>query len=96
MPFLPYQARAHLITDGVFCPDGTFEQFTHFDASLVERLFGAELLRILVGKGLICQDIVDNLLSWRHSGFSYAQQDVMWSSSTSFWSSGISRGLARP
>ena len=25
---------------------------------------------MLLGKDLICQDIVDNLLSWRHSGFS--------------------------
>jgi len=33
-------------------------------------LFRAELLRILLGKGLISQDIVENLLSWRHSGFS--------------------------
>ncbi len=30
----------------------------------------AELLRTLLGKDLISQDIVDNLLSWRHSGFS--------------------------
>jgi len=41
-----------------------------FDVSLIERLFRAELLRVLLGKDLISQDIVDNLLSWRHSGFS--------------------------
>jgi hypothetical protein len=68
---LNFHPHIHLlITDGVFCPDGTFQRFTHFDASLVERLFRAELLRVLVGKGLISQDIVDNLLSWRHTGFS--------------------------
>jgi hypothetical protein len=33
-------------------------------------MFRAEVLRLLRGKGLISQDIVDNLLSWRHSGFS--------------------------
>ncbi len=68
---LNFHPHIHLlITDSVFCPDGTFERFTHFDASLIERLFRAELLRILMGKGLISQDIVDNLLSWPHSGFS--------------------------
>ncbi len=68
---LNFHPHIHLlITDGVFCPDGTFQRFTHFDTSLVERLFRAELLRILLCKGLISQDIVENLLSWRHSGFS--------------------------
>ena len=35
-----------------------------------ERIFRAELLRTLLGKGLFSQEIVDNLLSWHHSGFS--------------------------
>ena len=68
---LNFHPHIHLlITDGVFCPDGTFDRFPYFDVSLIERLFRAELLRVLLGKDLICQDIVDNLLSWRHSGFS--------------------------
>ncbi len=36
----------------------------------VERLFRAEVLRMLLHKELISEAIVDNLLSWRHSGFS--------------------------
>ena len=68
---LNFHPHVHLlITDGTFCPDGTFERFPYFDTSLIERLFRAELLRLLVDKDLICQDIVDNLLSWHHSGFS--------------------------
>jgi len=68
---LNFHPHIHLlITDGVFCLDGTFERFSYFDTSLIERIFRAELLRVLLGKGLICQGIVDNLLSWRHSGFS--------------------------
>lgn len=31
-----------LITDGIFSPDRTFERFTHFDASLIERRFRAD------------------------------------------------------
>ena len=39
---LNFHPHIHLlITDGVFCADATFERFTHFDASLVERLFRA-------------------------------------------------------
>jgi hypothetical protein len=49
--------------------EGTFERFTFFDTQLIERLFRAEVLRLLMAKGLISQDIVDNLLSWRHSGW---------------------------
>jgi hypothetical protein len=36
----------------------------------VERLFRAEVLRMLLAKELITEAIVDNLLSWSHSGFS--------------------------
>ena len=54
----------------MFDRDGTFERFTFFDTHLMERLFRAEVLRLLRGKGLITQEVVDNLLSWRHSGFS--------------------------
>ena len=68
---LNFHPHIHLlITDGVFSTDGTFERFPCFDVSLIERIFRAELLRMLLGKDLICQDVVDNLLSWRHSGFS--------------------------
>jgi len=59
-----------LVSDGVFDCDGTSERFTFFDTQLIERLFRAEVLRLLIGKGLISQQVVDNLLSWRHSGFS--------------------------
>ena len=68
---LNFHPHIHLlITDGVFSTDGTFDRFPHFDAPLIERIFRAELLRMLRGKGLISQEIVDNLLSWHHSGFS--------------------------
>jgi hypothetical protein len=68
---LNWHPHVHLlVSDGVFDRDGTFERFTFFDTHLMERLFRAEVLRLLRGKGLISQEVVDNLLSWRHSGFS--------------------------
>ncbi len=59
-----------LVTDGAFAPDGTFRPLAWFHSEHVERLFRAEVLRMLLGKELITEAVVDNLLSWRHSGFS--------------------------
>jgi len=59
-----------LVTDGGFLPDGTFRPLAWFDSPHVERLFRAEVLRMLLEKQLINEAVVDNLLSWRHSGFS--------------------------
>jgi hypothetical protein len=53
-----------------FAPDGAFRPLAWFDSLHVERLFRAEVLRMLLGKELIGEATVDNLLSWRHSGFS--------------------------
>jgi len=57
-----------LVTDGGFRPDGTFRPLAWFDSRHVERLFRAEGLRRLLDMELITAAVVDNLLSWRHSG----------------------------
>ena len=59
-----------LVTDGGFLPDGAFRPLAWLDSRHVERLFRAEVLRMLLEKELITEAIVNNLLSWRHSGFS--------------------------
>ena len=59
-----------LVTDGGFSANGTFRPLAWFDSRHLERLFRAEVLRMLLGKELVTEAIVDNLLSWRHSGFS--------------------------
>ncbi len=59
-----------LLTDGGWLPDGTFRHLLAFDSSSVEKLFRAEVLRLLVARGKIARDVVENLLTWRHSGFS--------------------------
>ena len=51
-------------------PDGAFRPLAWFDSRHVERLFRAEVLRILLSRNLITEQVVTNLLSWRHSGFS--------------------------
>ena len=51
---LNFHPHVHLlITDGVFDRDGAFERFTFFDTHLIEQLFRAEVLRLLMGKSLI-------------------------------------------
>ncbi|MCH7667441.1 MAG: transposase, partial [Acidobacteria bacterium] len=68
---LNFHPHVHvLLTDGGFTPDGTFRPLAWFHSRHVERLFRAELLRMLLGKELITEAVVENLLSWRHSGFS--------------------------
>lgn len=54
----------------VLVPDGTFRPLAWVDFQHVERLFRAEVLRMLLGKELITEAVVDNVLSWRHSGSS--------------------------
>jgi len=50
--------------------DGTYRHLLAFDAEAVEKLSRAEVLRLLIGRGKLTEAVVDNLLSWRQSGFS--------------------------
>jgi hypothetical protein len=59
-----------LMADGAWLPDGTFRHLLYFDSEKVGRLFRAEVLRMLLEKGLIDAETVENILSWPHSGFS--------------------------
>ncbi len=53
------------MADGAWLPDGTFRHLLYFDAQKVERLFRAEVLRMLLEKGRIDADTVNNMLSGR-------------------------------
>jgi hypothetical protein len=69
--FLNWMPHLHiLMTDGGFLPDGTFHHLPYFDSDKVEQLFRAEVLRLLLKKQLITEQTVNNMLSWRNSGFS--------------------------
>ncbi|MGB6367547.1 MAG: transposase zinc-binding domain-containing protein [Thermoanaerobaculia bacterium] len=68
---LNFHPHVHiLVTDGGFGPDRGFRRLPRFNSRHLERLFQAEILRMLVDKGLIGEETVRNLLAWRHSGFS--------------------------
>jgi hypothetical protein len=59
-----------LITDGGFLKDGTFRHMLYWDTDKLEEIFRAEVFRLLMEKDLIGRDTVNNMLSWKHSGFS--------------------------
>jgi len=42
----------------------------YWDTDKLEELFRAEVFRLLMEKDLIGRDTVNNMLSWKHSGFS--------------------------
>ena len=47
-----------LVTDGGFLPDGSFRHLLWVDEAAVERLWRAEVLRLLVERGKIGQEVV--------------------------------------
>jgi len=48
---------------------GIFHRLPHLDDSRLSEIFAREVLRLLVGKGLLSPEWSERILSWRHSGF---------------------------
>jgi hypothetical protein len=48
---------------------GAFHRLPHLDDSRLAEIFAREVLRLLVGKGLLCPEWAERILSWRHTGF---------------------------
>ena len=68
---LNFHPHVHILaTDGDLRPEGSFRHLPRFNSRHLERLFRAEVLRMLVDKDLFGEETVRNLLAWRHSGFS--------------------------
>jgi hypothetical protein len=60
-----------LVTDGLFLKNGMFYVMpSNSDLKPLEDIFQATILKMLKEEGKINDDIITNLLSWRHSGFS--------------------------
>ncbi|MFQ5904453.1 MAG: transposase [Candidatus Binatia bacterium] len=59
-----------LASDGGFDPEGNFYQLPSWlDMNRLAELFRHKVLRMLLSKGKITEALVENLLSWPHSGF---------------------------
>jgi hypothetical protein len=68
--FLGFNPHCHLLcTDGCFDGKGLFRVTPLFNPEDLKAIFEHHVLRMLLGKGKITQDLVLMLRSWRHSGF---------------------------
>jgi len=69
--FLGFNPHCHILsTDGCFYGKGMFGVAPSFGTKDLEKIFQHKLLKMLLCKGKITQDLINMLLSWRHSGFS--------------------------
>ncbi len=59
-----------LASDGLFTKDGAFYVSPDMDLKPLEKIFRANVFKMLKKEGKINDDVINNLLSWRHSGFS--------------------------
>ena len=71
-----------IVSRGVFKPDGTWIPVPYVDAHQAELLFRHKLFALLRNRGLISQDRIDLLLSWRHSGFSVHNHTTVYPADT--------------
>jgi len=68
--FLGFNPHLHILcTDGCFYANGMFRVAPHFETRGIEEIFRHNVFKMLLSKGIITQDLVNMLLSWRHSGF---------------------------
>jgi hypothetical protein len=58
-----------IVTDGCFLPEGPFVGVPGFHAEDLEEAFQYEVLKMLKKEGKINDAIIENMLSWRHTGF---------------------------
>jgi len=68
--FMGFNPHLHVLgTDGCFYGDGRFKVAHRFDTKPLEEIFRHKIFKMLLLKGKITQELVDMLMSWRHSGF---------------------------
>jgi len=58
-----------IVSDGCFLDDGNFSTAPGFMLEDLEEAFQYEVLRMLKKEGKINDAIIENMLSWHHSGF---------------------------
>ena len=62
-----------LVCEGVFLPDGTFLPLPKLATEPVLKLWEQEVLELRLAEGKITEEVVANMRSWEHSGFSVDQ-----------------------
>jgi ribosomal protein S27E len=68
--FLGFHPHLHiLVSDGCFHANGMFSVSLSVDTKALERIFRHKVLKMLLTKGKITQDMIVLLDKWRHTGF---------------------------
>jgi hypothetical protein len=68
--FLDLNPHLHaIVADGGFFEDNSFRVAPQFVGKNLEKAFQYEVLKMLKKEGKINDTIIENLLSWRHTGF---------------------------
>ena len=62
-----------LVTEGVFLPEGTFLPLPKLATEPFLKLWEQEVFALLLAEGKITEEVVANMRSWKHSGFSVDQ-----------------------
>ena len=62
-----------LVSEGVFLPDGTFVPLPKLATEPFLKLWEQEVFKLLLAEGKITEEVVANIRSWQHSGFSVDQ-----------------------
>ena len=58
-----------LVTEGGLGRAGIFHRLPRLDDARLAEIFAREVLRLMVGKGLLSPEWAERILSWRHTGF---------------------------
>jgi len=68
--FLNFNPHLHaIVSDGSFLEDGSFQTASVFMLEDLGKAFQYEVLKMLKKEGKINDTIIENMLSWHHSGF---------------------------
>jgi len=68
--FLNFNPHLHaIVSDGCFLKDGSFQTASVFMLEDLEEAFQYDVLKMLKKEGKINDAIIENMLSWYHSGF---------------------------
>ena len=79
--FLNFNPHLHaIVSDGCFLEDGSFSVAPKFMATDLSRAFQYQVLKMLKKEGKVNDAIIENMLSWHHSGFQVYIGDRIYSS----------------
>ena len=77
--FLKFNPHLHIIaTDGCFSSRGTFTKSCGAWPKDLEELFRYAVLKMLKAEGKINSAVIENMLTWRHSGFNVYCGPTIW------------------